>query len=154
MRSKVTTFAALSELILVEELKNCLPERLVSNLNEREFKTMSEATVLADNYMLTHKNTFGSVRSDYRGPPTSTPGSRFVPHAAPSPSFMQSGGERGVRRCHGCGKTGHLRSDCFMWKRQQEKRQRDAKEVGLVQTLRPITDASQLEDWWSAVDMV
>lgn len=55
--SKVTTFEGLQELILLEVLKNCLPQSLVVHLNEQKV-----SAVMADEYMLTHKNVFVRCR--------------------------------------------------------------------------------------------
>ncbi|KAF7690179.1 hypothetical protein HF521_011983, partial [Silurus meridionalis] len=56
--SKVNDFDSLGELVLLEEFKNCLPDRVVVYLNERKVSSVSEAAVLADEFVLTHKNVF------------------------------------------------------------------------------------------------
>lgn len=56
--SKVEDFAQLRELVLLEEFKKCLPERIVIYLNEQKVPSLSEAAVLADEFALTHKNVF------------------------------------------------------------------------------------------------
>lgn len=48
------------ELILIEDFKKCLPGRIVVYLNEQKVSTLSEAAVVADEYVLTHKATFSS----------------------------------------------------------------------------------------------
>ena len=78
--SKVNTFE--TQLILIDEHKNCLPDRLVTYLNEGKVNTLAEATVFADAYLLTHKHTFGAARSDNWGPPQSTPANKFAPPSA------------------------------------------------------------------------
>jgi len=55
---KVKTFEELRELIILEEFKNCLPERVVTYLNEQKVLKCSAASALADEYVLTHKNVF------------------------------------------------------------------------------------------------
>lgn len=47
---------------MLEEFKNCLPDRIVANLNERKVSSMSEAAVLADEFLLTHKNVYKQTR--------------------------------------------------------------------------------------------
>lgn len=42
------------ELILLEEFKKCLPERIVVYLNEQYVMLLSSVAVLADEYVLTH----------------------------------------------------------------------------------------------------
>ncbi|KAI5094263.1 hypothetical protein C0J45_15987, partial [Silurus meridionalis] len=56
--SKVNDFDSLRELMLLEEFKTCLPDRVVVYLNERKVSSVSEAAVLADEFVLTHKNVF------------------------------------------------------------------------------------------------
>ena len=86
--SKVDSFETLTELILIEDLKNCLPERLVAYLNERKPTALAEATILADEFLLTHKREFGAVRSASVAPAYSsshTPTTKTtVPAAVPS----------------------------------------------------------------------
>ena len=43
-------FDSLRELALLEEFKNCLPERMVVYLNEQEVSTLRQAAVLADEF--------------------------------------------------------------------------------------------------------
>lgn len=38
--------------------KTCLPERIVTYLNEKKVVSLAEAAVLADEFALTHKGTF------------------------------------------------------------------------------------------------
>ncbi len=56
--SKVNDFNALRELVLLEEFKSCLPERVVVYLNEQKVTSMSQAAVLAEEFVLTHKSVF------------------------------------------------------------------------------------------------
>lgn len=52
--SKVTTLAALKEVIMLEEFQRCLPEHLVFYLNEQKVTTLAAASLMADEYNLTH----------------------------------------------------------------------------------------------------
>lgn len=54
--SKADDFISLRELLLLEDFKQCLSERIVLYLNEQKVSTLSEASVLADEFVLTHKN--------------------------------------------------------------------------------------------------
>lgn len=63
LSSKTTTFEELRELILLEDFKSCLPEGVVVHLNERKMTSLLDAAVLADEFVLTHRNVFPSVRS-------------------------------------------------------------------------------------------
>lgn len=55
----VKTLDDLKALVLIEEFKNCLPERVVTYLNERKAVKLSDAAILSDEYVLTHKSVFG-----------------------------------------------------------------------------------------------
>lgn len=54
--SKVTEFG--QELILLEEFKNCLPDRIVIYLKGQKVLSLAEATVMADEFAVTHKSIF------------------------------------------------------------------------------------------------
>ncbi|KAK0146674.1 Retrovirus-related Pol polyprotein from transposon 412 [Merluccius polli] len=60
----VVEFDGLCNLVLLEQFKNILPERIATYLNKHKVKTAAEAAVLADGYVLTHKNQLAYVR-DY-----------------------------------------------------------------------------------------
>ncbi|XP_078145189.1 uncharacterized protein LOC139914508 [Centroberyx gerrardi] len=62
--SGVDTFDELCDLVILQQLKNSLPDSIATYVNERKVKTPSEAAVLADEFVLTHKNSFGELRND------------------------------------------------------------------------------------------
>ena len=49
-------FNKLSQLMLLEEFKSCLTPQMKTYLDERKVDGLSQTTVLADDYSLTHKN--------------------------------------------------------------------------------------------------
>lgn len=53
--SDVTTFEDLCNLVVLEQLKNSVPEQVAAYITERKAKTPREAAVLADEYVLTHR---------------------------------------------------------------------------------------------------
>jgi len=53
-----SNFEKLRQLILVEEFKNCVPSEVRTYLDEKKADTLSQAAILADNYVLTYKNSF------------------------------------------------------------------------------------------------
>ena len=53
--TKTTDFSSLRELVLLEEFKNSVSERIVTYLNEQKVVSLSQAAVLADEFVLTHK---------------------------------------------------------------------------------------------------
>ncbi len=56
LSNRVATFDQLQELVLLEEFKNCVPESVVVHLNEQKVTSVNDAAVLADEFVLTHKN--------------------------------------------------------------------------------------------------
>lgn len=58
LSSKVTSLEEIQELILLEEFKNCVPANIVVYLNEQKVTSLADAAVLADEFVLTHKNVF------------------------------------------------------------------------------------------------
>ncbi|KAL4009738.1 hypothetical protein ACER0C_003590 [Sarotherodon galilaeus] len=59
-------YESLCELMLLEDFKNSLPERVIMFLNEEKVTSMSKAAVLADEFVLTHKNVFTNISHPYR----------------------------------------------------------------------------------------
>lgn len=59
----VGTFDSLSELIVLEQFKNCLPPRVATYVTEQKPKTVLKAAELADDFVLTHKGALGDVSS-------------------------------------------------------------------------------------------
>ncbi len=58
--SKTINFEQLHELVLIEDFKNLLPDKIVVYLNEKRVSTLTEATVSADEFVLMHKNVFAA----------------------------------------------------------------------------------------------
>ncbi|CAI5637482.1 unnamed protein product [Oreochromis niloticus] len=58
--TKVKTLDDLRELVLLEEFKSQLPEKVVTYLNEQKVTTLAAAAVQADEFALTHKSVFSS----------------------------------------------------------------------------------------------
>ena len=124
--SKVNGYNALRELILLEEFKKCLPERIVVYLNEQKVESLSRASILADEFVLTHKMVYSSSRSEKSNPSRS--GS--VGHGSTAESSVH---RRDERECYYCNKTGHVIANCFLLKRGAGK-DAGAEEEGLEQS--------------------
>ncbi|KAL3992385.1 DnaJ-like proiein [Sarotherodon galilaeus] len=116
--SKASDYDALRELVLLEDFKKCIPERIVLYLNEQKVTSLASAAVLADEFVLTHKASFtGSEK-----PRVSTV---QPPHTA------KVSGSRENRECFYCHKTGHVIADCLALKRKTSNAQQP-KGVGFV----------------------
>ena len=113
----VTDFAGLRDLLLLEDFKNCLPDKISTYINEQKVRKVSDAAVLADEYLLLHRDTFVKPHLSFdRGVPAAKP------YALPVKSNFR-GEIRADRRevvdakdrpvCFYCKKSGHTISHCF-----------------------------------------
>lgn len=57
----VKTLEGMRELILLEEFKKCLPERIVVCLYEQKVSSVTNEATLADEFILTHKSVFSML---------------------------------------------------------------------------------------------
>ena len=119
--SKATTLTEVRELVLLEDFKNHLPDRIVVHLNEQGVASMAQAAVLAEEYAITHKTVFSNPR-----PVVS---SRY---ARPQPAAGSTKTEG--RECFYCHRVGHVVVDCPTLKNKQRSPPRRPKEVVLVQS--------------------
>ena len=126
----VKSMAEMRELILVEEFKKCLPERIVVYLNEQKETAVAKAAVLADEFILTHKSVF------------SVPSPRVLPERKNrSPklfrkSTVPAAGES--RECFYCHEPGHLIALCPVLRRKgQQKNAKPPAGVGFINTASP-----------------
>ena len=140
----------LRQIILLEEFKSCLPPHLKTYLDERKVDKLNDAAVLADDYSLTHKNTFS--KPDV--PITSNPGGKqsVVPSQThgQGPRFRHSNQERthtdGMRHtrsnipvCLYCKKRGHIISECW----ELEKKRTRSNPVSTICTKQQSSAASK-----------
>ncbi len=56
--SGITTLDQLQELVLLEDFKSCILENVVVPLNEQRVANLSNAAVVADEFVLTHRTVF------------------------------------------------------------------------------------------------
>ena len=64
---KAETKEDLTQLILLEEFKNCLPDVICTFINEQKVSTLDRAAVLADEFILTHKPDFDRRQGEQKG---------------------------------------------------------------------------------------
>ena len=94
------------DLILLEEFKKCLPERIVVYLTEQKESSVTKAAVLADEFILTHKSVFSMPAPR---------GSDMPERRNRSPKLMRkstSPAAGGSRECFYCHEPGHLIAVC------------------------------------------
>lgn len=129
------------ELMLVEEFKNCVPERTVVYLNEQKVTTLQQAATLADEFVLTHRNVFprrDSLHCDFHQKVSDT--QPVVGNVSRLSSTE--------RPCFYCRKPGHLIADCSAWKRKQQGSgsvPKPPKGVGLIKTVTPNNESMALK---------
>uniref|UniRef100_A0A8C6PPT4 CCHC-type domain-containing protein n=1 Tax=Nothobranchius furzeri TaxID=105023 RepID=A0A8C6PPT4_NOTFU len=120
--TKVKTLSDLRELILLEDFKRKLPERLVTYLNEQKVSTLTAASLLADEFSLTHRE---MVRRDDR---------RDIQPVLVKKPVKRSpqNGNPETRACYYCHRTGHVLKDCFMLQKKNGKPSAAPKEVAFL----------------------
>ena len=117
--SAVVTFQGLCDLIMLEQFKDTIPDRIATYINEQKVKNVAEAAVLADEYVLTHKSVFAEPRirkewgrSDrfglrsprYFGSRAEFYSTRVEPDSHGKADFGQE--------CHYCQGSGHWKNEC------------------------------------------
>ena len=123
----------LRQLILAEELLNCVPEEVRVHLNERKTDVNYEMAALADEYILTHRKTkektFTGNRVKYKA--------ELSPEGGPKEEnrrTFQSSSRTVV--CYKCGKAGHIAIRCQLGKGPERNRTQSGKPQGAVTTTR------------------
>lgn len=117
--SEVDTFEDLCNLVILEQLKNSVPECVATFISEHKVKTPREAVVLADEYVLTHRSVFGTNGEVRRRNDTylRQGKTKTVSEAVP-PKSNYSG--RSVvassNTCRYCQATGHWKKKCTVLK--------------------------------------
>ncbi|XP_034001760.1 uncharacterized protein LOC117494871 [Trematomus bernacchii] len=115
--AKVVSFDGLCELIVLEQFKDVIPQRVVTYVNEQKPSTALRAAELADDFVLTHKGSFTEKcsRGDWRRGEDvgySRGGAKFSPGS--SRRFAGPGRSEGARvgQCHYCREEGHWKEQC------------------------------------------
>ncbi|KAI3357900.1 hypothetical protein L3Q82_016288, partial [Scortum barcoo] len=149
MASEVkNSFESLRQLILLEDFKSTLPEKIVMFLNEQKVASLSRAAVMADEFVLTHKNVFVFASSSY---PDRVSVSRPARPDPGRPPFEKAKGPpsppREARECFYCHKRGHVIADCLSLKRKQSSSSLPhQKGMGLIKKVSPLdTEMTQSE---------
>lgn len=126
----MTTFGQLRDLVLLEEFKNCLPEKIATYVNEQKALTVATAAVLADEYVLTHQEFVYNAVSRDQGR-----GEGFVrPNVMQHHGFKPDSSRDGFKVCNFCHKRGHVKADCYL-KARPSTHDATPKGVGLAAPL-------------------
>lgn len=111
---KVDNFDDLCNLMVLEQFKNSIPESIAQHISDQKVRNVTDAAALADDFVLTHKRSFGQVRTGS----AASVGGRVDPStvhysAQPGkPEFIRYSD----KVCTYCHKKGHLRADCYSLK--------------------------------------
>ncbi|CAJ1076939.1 uncharacterized protein LOC118558122 [Xyrichtys novacula] len=129
----IKTMAEMRELILLEEFKKCLPERIVVYLNEQKESSVTKAAVLADEFILTHKSVFSLPTPRVLHPMSERRNrSPKLMRKSTSPAAGES------RECFYCHEPGHLIAACpTLRKKGQHKNGKPPAGVGFINTVSP-----------------
>lgn len=112
---KVTDLNSLRELMLIEEFKNCVPERTALYLNEQKVSTVQQAAVLADEYALMHKTVFKRTGENVL--------SGHENEKIPENKMWASSSLKSRKECRYCHNLGHIMSECCTLQRKQERQE-------------------------------
>ncbi len=135
---KVTSKEQLRELVLLEEFKHCVPHAVATHLTEHKVNTLSEAAIMADEFVLTRPRSFSSVGLKTNDmskskfcfqPKTNSPVMSGNIRATVAEHSSKPALSRDMV-CFYCKKPGHKISDCLILK----KKERLSKPVALVFT--------------------
>uniref|UniRef100_A0A671XNE1 SCAN box domain-containing protein n=1 Tax=Sparus aurata TaxID=8175 RepID=A0A671XNE1_SPAAU len=118
--ASVESFEGLCELMVLEQFKNSIPQRIATYVSEQKVTTVHRAAELADDFVLTHNSGFGEVRvaSELRRTSNNYGSSRYGGQSSivgPAHTFKASrvrddGGRSGL--CHYCHGAGHWKDQC------------------------------------------
>ena len=123
----------LRQLILAEELLNCVPEEVRVHLSERKTDVTYEMAALADEYILTHRKT---KEKPYTGNRVKFK-AELSPEGRPKEEnrrTFQSSSRTVI--CYKCGKAGHIAIRCQLGKGPERNQTQPRKPQGAVTTPR------------------
>ena len=122
-------YEKLCQMILVEEFKSCLHDSIKTYIEEQKADSLQQAATLADDYSLTHRNSFVVLSSLHSGMSqddqlncnnhNGTPAKlKSAGHAADGQRPRQSRIGSGGPICNYCKRQGHVISECWTleWK--------------------------------------
>uniref|UniRef100_A0A8P4K9M3 SCAN box domain-containing protein n=1 Tax=Dicentrarchus labrax TaxID=13489 RepID=A0A8P4K9M3_DICLA len=140
---QVTTFDELCDLMILEQFKNSLPERIATYITERKMNTAAEAAVSADEYVLLHKGSYrersmardvGERGHCFDAVPFDMTRSKRIGHF--KPELNASANFENGNTCNYSHKKGHWKADCAVLK---------AKTRGVKAIVRPVAFAAPVK---------
>ena len=143
----------LRQLILIKEFKKCLQSDVEMYLDEQKADALHQAAVLADDYSLTHKNTFLRSESQELSMVTSGGNSKREENRQLSLATRVRNGAQGRGRpdnsqrtvggpvCYYCKQKGHVMAEC----RVLEKKNSSKKVLTISKAQSPVTEHTTVE---------
>ncbi len=117
--SDVKTLDDLKELMLLERFKNAVSQRVATYIGERKPDTAYEAAVMADEFSLIHKTSFGykNIGENFQKESGYDPSrsSKFL-HSSPDRQRFVFGEKEKVNMCNYCHGFGHWKNECPLLK--------------------------------------
>ncbi|XP_013856274.1 uncharacterized protein LOC106512139, partial [Austrofundulus limnaeus] len=147
VQTESNSVSLLPDIVELEEFKNCLPDKITTYINEQKVVKVSDAAVLADDYILTHKDFVDKVGFKHFNHNTHKDSESFLKPSGLN-RFNRSTVGREDRVCHFCHKRGHVRADCFLFKRGVKQGQFTPKGAGLAA---PVRNVANIQESTSAV---
>ncbi|XP_069976068.1 uncharacterized protein [Penaeus vannamei] len=119
----------LCQLLLVEEFKKCVPERIRIYLNENRVNDLDRTARMAEDFSLIHKPTSieGQRKDNFTkgnmSPQSSPPTGNINEYkkGTASPGQSSNGNKRRPIRCFNCNLLGHTKSNCWFLKERRSK---------------------------------
>lgn len=105
-------------LVALEQFKNAVPSQIATYIEEQQVKTVGEAAVLADQYVLTHRTDWGTTHAVVGS--GGSAGWGTVATGSIRPDVSVTGTRYPDKMCHFCHKKGHVKADCFAFKKKSK----------------------------------
>lgn len=146
----VTGFNQLKQLILMEDFKNCLPDKVTTYLNENKVTDVAKAAVLVDEFVLTHKSSFaehpfafgrfdrvnGNGKESKNGSVPLEPVTGSVSNVGVKTDAPEAKSKDDVT-CFYCKKKGHVICNCLVLSKK------NIKPVALIKTVNQVSQSLQ-----------
>ena len=139
--SEVDNFEQLFNLMVLEQFKNTLPSNVATYITEHKVKSPTEAAVLADEYVLLHKNSYSAFSTA-----TEKVFHKF-PRVKGAPEFPKNTADskgapgthdKPVGACHYCKSPGHWKNECPVLRSKDRSTSSQVKPVALANSLSPV----------------
>lgn len=138
----ISNFDDLCDLVILEQFKNILPERIATYVGEHQVRTAAQAAVLADNFVLMHKNPMRehpprheySRREHRPGRPNTGPFNAGF-FWRPDSTRNRVRDMDADNKCHYCLEMGHWKKECPMLSARNKSKAGSSKPVGCASSV-------------------